>query len=53
MGADKERRPRTENELEHKIQRLMWTFEVESIHATREQARKAIEASRSKPLPDF
>ena len=38
---------------ESRIQRLMWTFEVEGIKLTREQAEKAVDDALSQPLPDF
>ena len=51
--ATQEKRKISSDERERRIQGLIWTFEVEGIKITREQAEKAVEESLSRPLPDF
>ncbi len=52
-SAARKRRTLTPQQREEKIQRLIWTFEVEGITLTREQAEKAVDRSLSNPLPKF
>jgi hypothetical protein len=49
----RKKRALSTRERENRIQRMIWTFKVEGISVTREQAEKAVDEALSETLPDF
>lgn len=50
--APQKKRVVSSRERERMVRAAMWTFEVEGIIVTREEAEKALERSLSKPVPN-